>query len=94
MGDARENRGSSTQSNPEMRTNVLILTANYRIIGNICLIPGARVTDYIVNASAFLAVTDATVMDKTGKELFRTSFLDVQREKIELIMPVELVSEA
>ena len=34
----------------EGRTNVIILTANGRIKGYIGLLPGARVTDYILAA--------------------------------------------
>jgi hypothetical protein len=45
----------------ETRTKVVILTGTYRIKGYIDLVPGARVTDYMVEAKSFIAVTDAEV---------------------------------
>ena len=41
------------------KTRVTILTGTYRIKGNIDLLPGARVTDYMSEAKGFIAVTDA-----------------------------------
>ena len=38
----------------ESKTRVTILTSTYRIKGNIDLLPGARVTDYMAEAKAFL----------------------------------------
>src|SRR5438094_868523 len=40
------------------KTKVTILTGTYRIKGYIELMPGARVTDYMVEAKDFIAVTD------------------------------------
>lgn len=71
----------------ESRTKVTILTANYRITGYIDLLPGSRVTDYIVEAKDFIAVTDAVVLDVAGKQVFAAPFLDVNREHIQVMAP-------
>lgn len=73
------------------KSEVLILTTNFSIRGKISLVPGARLTDYIVDAKAFIAVVDVEVKDKSGKLVLKSSFLDVNRDHIELIMPADLV---
>jgi hypothetical protein len=73
------------------QTTVIVYTDSFRIDGCIALLPGARLTDYIRNARDFIAITNATVSDKSGKKLFATGFLDVGRDRIELIMPAALV---
>lgn len=45
----------------ENKTRFTILTGTYRVKGFIDLVPGARVTDYLVEAKDFIAVTDAEV---------------------------------
>ena len=40
----------------ENKTKVTLLTTNYRIKGNIDLLPGARVTDYFIEAKGFIAL--------------------------------------
>jgi hypothetical protein len=77
---------------PEEKTRVMILTGNYRITGAINLFPGARLTDYIVDAKPFIALTDAEVTDRDGRRILTTSFLNVQRNRIELIIPEEFVN--
>lgn len=73
------------------QTTVIIYTDSFRIDGAIALLPNARLTDFIRSSQEFIAVTNATVSDKSGKKMFTTSFLDVGRERIELIMPAALV---
>ena len=77
---------------PEEKTRVMILTGHYRITGSIHLFPGARLTDYIVDAKPFIALTDAEVTDRDGRRLLTTSFLNIQRDRIEVIIPEELVN--
>lgn len=71
------------------KTEVIIYTHDYRVRGNISLVPGARLTDYMVESKAFLAVTDAEIHDKQGALLLKTPFLDVNRDYIVLIIPAE-----
>ncbi len=72
-------------------TEVLIFTPHFKVIGKIALVPGARLTDYIREPAHFIAVSDAVVSDRHGGELFRTSFLDVSKDHIEIILPTGLV---
>jgi hypothetical protein len=72
------------------RTKVIILSRHYRITGEISLLKGARLTDYIVGAKPFIAVTQADVMDHEGRPILTTSFLNVRRDYIEIMAPAEL----
>lgn len=73
----------------ENRTKVTILTGSYRIKGFIELLPGARVTDYMVEARGFIAVTDAEVWDLQlgGRQILAARFLNVSRDHIQVITP-------
>ena len=76
------------------RVKVRIYTPNYRIHGEIAQFAGERLTDYMVSAKPFLAVTRAEVYGSDGRQLFSSRFLNVQRDRIELIVPEEEVREA
>lgn len=69
------------------KTRVTVLTANYRIKGNIDLVPGARVTDYLIEAKSFIAVTEAEVWEISGRQVFSVPFLNVSRDHIQIIAP-------
>lgn len=73
------------------KTKVVILTAHHRIKGYIALYLNARLTDYIVEAKPFIAVTDAEVMDINGTLLFTASFLNIQKDHIEIITPADMI---
>ena len=72
------------------KTKVIILTAHYRIFGEIAHFSDARLTDYMLEAKDFVAVTNAEVMDHNGRKILTTSFMNVQRDQIEIITPKEL----
>lgn len=74
----------------EERTSVIILTGHYRINGEISLLPSARVTDYILGSDPFIVVTDAEVVDHSGNVILTSAFMNVNRDRIEAIMPVDL----
>jgi hypothetical protein len=74
------------------RMKVLILTEHFRITGEVALIQGARLTDYLVSSKPFLAVTDAEVLDHEGRRVLFSSFLNVHRDHIEIIVPIDLIS--
>ena len=76
----------------EDRMKIIIFTANYRITGVIELFQGARLTDYLIEAGSFIAVTDAPVSDRGNQKIFTTPFVNVHRDNIELILPAELAS--
>jgi Family of unknown function (DUF6812) len=71
------------------KTKVIILTKDFRVEGEIDLIQGARITDFMNSAHRFMVVTNAVVADHDGKELVRGEFIDVQVENIEIILPAE-----
>lgn len=72
------------------RTEVIILTGDYRINGKISLAPGSRITDFILASEEFVVVTEAEVMNQDGNVMLTASFMNVNREKIVAIMPVGL----
>ena len=71
----------------ENKTQVTILTGTYRIKGYINLLPGARVTDYMVDAKGFIAVTDAEVWELTGRQVLTAPFVNVSRDHIQIVTP-------
>ncbi len=74
---------------PEGKLNVLILTDNYQITGEIAHYSDMRLTDYFTEAKSFIAVTNATIKGKKNNETYAAPFIDVQRDKIEIIIPAE-----
>lgn len=72
------------------KSEVLLFTSTYQIRGKVALVPGARLTDYIVSANLFVAVADAEVRDKAGKVILNTPFLDIHRDHIEFILPADI----
>jgi hypothetical protein len=71
----------------EHRTKVTILTAAYRITGYIDLLPGARVTDFLIEAKGFIAVTEAEVWEAGNRHLLSAAFLNVNRDQIQIVVP-------
>ena len=71
----------------ESKTKVTLLTANYRIKGCIDMIPGARVTDYFIEAKGFIALTDAEVWEIGGRQVCTAPFLNISRDHIQVIVP-------
>ena len=74
-------------ANDEHTSAVVFHTAQYVIEGNIALMPGARLTDYIRDSVDFIAVTGARVSGHDGAEQFRVPFLDLRRDAIDLVYP-------
>jgi hypothetical protein len=71
----------------EDRTRVVILAGAYRIKGEIALVAGARLTDYMVESKGFIAVTQAEVWDLEGRRILTAAFLDLSREHIVVVAP-------
>lgn len=69
------------------RTRVVIVAGTYRIKGEIELVAGARVTDYMIDAKAFFAVTNAEVWDLEGRKIFAAPFLNVSRSHVVVVAP-------
>ena len=73
----------------EEKERVIIFTRRYQIKGKIFLYKGARLTDYMVESEPFIAVSDAEILDHQNNPIFTTSFLNVNRDHIEIIMPTD-----
>lgn len=72
----------------ENKTKITVLTRTFRIKGYIYLVPGARVTDYLIESKYFIAMTDAEVWElEGGRQVLTAPFINVSREQIEIVMP-------
>jgi len=69
------------------RARIVMLAGSYRIKGEIELVPGARVTDYMIESKPFIAVTDAEVWDLEGRRIMMVPFLNVARDHVVIIAP-------
>jgi len=74
------------------RTKVRIYTDQFMIVGDIAMFADSRLTDFMVSAHDFIAVTDVAVNNLDGKPLFKTAFLNVQKERIAIILPESMVA--
>ena len=75
------------------KTKVTILTGHYRITGEIDLLPGARVTDFLSESRDFIAVTDAAVWNLNNQRLMSSGFMNINRDLIELIVPDDVITQ-
>jgi hypothetical protein len=73
------------------KTKIRLYTDQFVIIGEIAMFTDTRLTDYIVGAHAFIAVTNAVVQNLEGKVLFSADFLNVQKSEIVVIVPEAMV---
>jgi hypothetical protein len=73
----------------ETKTKVTILTGTYRVKGYISLLPGARVTDYMVESKDFIAVTNAEVWELGNRHVLNAPFINVSRNHIQIVIPGE-----
>jgi len=90
MGSLSEKGERSMEK--EQSTRVVILTKSYKVVGDINLIPGGRLTDYMDTSHEFLAVTNASVTSCEGcKDILDTEFLNIRVDSIEIILPVNEV---
>jgi hypothetical protein len=71
----------------ENRQRVVILAGAYRIKGEITLVSGARLTDYMVESKGFIALTQAEVWDLEGRLILSSPFLDVSRDHVVIVSP-------
>lgn len=69
------------------RARVVILAGSFRIKGEIELVPGARITDYMVESKPFIAVTNAEVWDVEGRRIMVVPFLNVSRDHVVVVAP-------
>ena len=72
---------------PTLKTEVIILTKDFRIEGKIDLVPGARLTDFMNETTKFMVVTAAIVTDRNNKDVLQSDFINVLVSNIEIILP-------
>jgi hypothetical protein len=75
------------------RIRVEIFTNLHRIEADLHIFTGARLTDIMQSreTSSFFALTDVVVYDATGSnELFRADFIDINRNSIIMVRPLEI----
>ncbi|MEW6521556.1 MAG: hypothetical protein C4531_06030 [Desulfurivibrio sp.] len=68
---------------------VIILTANLKIVGIVHTLPQERLTDFMAEATSdYLPVTDAAIYYlEDDKLIARTKFLSLSRKDVTLIFP-------
>ena len=71
----------------ENRARVVILAGSYRIKGEIELMSGARITDYMVESKEFFAVIEAEVWDLEGRKILTAPFINVCRGHVVVVAP-------
>lgn len=71
----------------DVKKKVMILTGNYRIQGEITIPDNVRLTDHIAQSRHFFALTHAKVFDHHGQETLAADFLDVHRDRVEILVP-------
>lgn len=76
---------------PTLKTEIIILTKDFRIEGKIDLVPGARLTDFMNETTKFMVVTDTVVTDRDNKEVLQSDFINVLVSNIEIILPVDSI---
>jgi len=75
----------------EERMEVHIFTRQCKVIGHLSIYPGVRLTDYMNESKAFVSVTDATVYGINEEYRFAAGFLNLRRDEIEIIVPVDQI---
>lgn len=91
MQDTFEEKGKIyTQVVTKSPIKAIIQTTTNRISGNIHVRPDDRLKDALDTSDHFLAVTDASVRDKDGKEMIlRANFMAINLSQILWVVPEE-----
>lgn len=78
------------------KLRVEIYTTAHRILADMHIFAGARLTDIMQSreTQSFFALTNVEVYNmNTGQLLFKSDFMDINRTHIVLIRPAEVVEE-
>lgn len=81
------------QEAPQGTTKVCIYTDRFIIVGEINMFSDTRLTDYMIGSNDFIAVTNAHVRTLKDRALFSADFLNVQKNKITIIVPETMVKQ-
>lgn len=69
------------------RIHVILLTTNYRLEGEMHVVPGGRLLDEINKERDFIPITNATVYDNTGETLDTLDFIAVNKTLVVMVAP-------
>ena len=69
--------------------DVLVQTTTHLIQGTIHVHRDERLKDELDNESAFLALTEASILNAEGKTLCQNDFVAIQRNQIVWVIPEE-----
>ena len=75
------------------RLRVELYTASYRIVADLHIFAGARLTDIMQSreTQSFFALTDVEVYDITSAQLlFKTDFIDINKAHVVMLRPLEI----
>ncbi len=75
------------------RTRVVIFTNRFRIVGQIDLFPNARLTDFMLDAKPFIAVTDVKVYTLDGKPVLAAGFCDVRKDEVVVVTTEDTIQK-
>ncbi len=65
----------------------LVQTTMHLIRGNIHIRPDERLKDELNRDEPYLAMTNASIVDADGKQVYASDFLAVRREQVVWVMP-------
>ncbi len=76
----------------KQKMRIEILTNSHRILADIHIFSGARLTDILAarEAQSFIALTDVVVYDlQSGGEIFSADFININKNHIVMVRPAE-----
>ena len=68
---------------------IIAFIGNYKLRGTIFMPTGARLSDFLggVGAKQFIPVGDVVVTDTAGKEICKSNFLELNKDRILFLIP-------
>ena len=64
-----------------------VQTLTVRFVGDVHVTPDKRLKDELNKSEQFIAITDVTVYNKAGKQIYQTDFLAVNKDQIVWVNP-------
>ena len=64
-----------------------VQTLTVRLVGDVHVQPDKRLKDELNRSEQFIAMTDATVYNATGQEIFHSDFLAINLEQVVWVSP-------
>jgi len=64
-----------------------VQTLTVQLVGDVHVTPDKRLKDELNRGEQFIAITDVTVYNTTGKEIYKSDFLAVNKNQIVWVNP-------